>query len=263
VRAGGAAGSIEVRDDDPPDAELLRTRIWRNTTAGELRAFFADAGTAGEVHTIDTTLVRSLGAPTEFVVEAFENSIDDNWRGGDSSFAYDTPAFEGSAAAAWDENANTRDYSLPGDGLDYYAEDGDRIRLAVRFDTGGERFAWMGFAKDSDDQYSGYRVRLEPDGTLLLQVADDSNDTTTLGSASASLSSATWYIVEAGYDAGGRGSHHARLWSTASGDVDTELAAITSPTVDTEYRGRGYTVCANAASGEVRLDRLAVTPDGA
>ena len=105
-------GGIRELSADPPDGDLVESQLWRNTTAGELRAYFSDTD---EVHALDTTLVRSLSGPTEVVVEDFDDEIDANWRGGDSSFTYDTPALEGSAAAYWNStNDITRDYSLSG-----------------------------------------------------------------------------------------------------------------------------------------------------
>lgn len=254
----GASG-IEVRDADPPDEELLQTREWYNTTTGEEKVYYHNVR---EIHIRNTTLERSLGGPTELVVERFENSLADNWRGGDSNLTYNAPAFEGSAAGAWDTNSPTRDYSLKGDGLNYYAEDGDRIRMAVRFDSGSERFIWMGFGKDGDDYYSGYHAYLEPDGTLRLRVSDSSGNTDTLGSAAASISAGEWYILEADYDGGGRGIHPVRLHSTSNGSLDSVIAEIAAPTANTDHRGTGYIVCMHAGSGETRADRLSVIPGG-
>lgn len=263
VAPAGTSG-IEVRDSDPRDEELIRTRAWINESVsaadGPLRVYYAHLD---QTYTIDQTLESEGSGPSEIVIESFEDSISDNWRGGDSEHTYNAPAFEGSAAAAWDSNSFTRDYSLKGDGLDYYAEDGDRIRLAVRFDSGSERFAWLGFGKDGDDYYSGYRVQLEPNGTLRVQVSDSSNNVDTLGSAAASITTGEWYVMEVDYDGGGRGVHPARLYSTANGAPDTVLAEIASPTANDEHRGTGYVVCMHSGSGETRVDRLSVIPGGA
>ncbi|MFC6825652.1 hypothetical protein [Halopelagius fulvigenes] len=260
IKAGTGGGAIPALSSDPPDEELLSTRQWLNTTAGEIRVYREDTN---EVHSVNTTLVRTIGAPSERVVEPFDESINANWRGGGSEYTFNTPAFEGNAAAAWSNNTWTRDYSLPGDGLSYYASSGDRISIAVRFDSTNARTMWFTFGRESDDYYSGNRVRLDPDGLLRLQVADDSNNFDTLGSVSVSVSWPNWYILETDYDGGGEGVHPSRIYSTASGARDTMLGEITSPTASTAHRGRGYGITMHGGSGEVRADRLAVTPDGA
>lgn len=262
--APAGTGAFEVRQSDPPDEELFRTRAWINESVdianGPFRIYYEHEDA---IYSFDQTLVSSGDGPTELVVEDFEDSIADNWRGGDSALGYDTPAYEGSAAGSWDSNSVTRDYSLKGDGLEYYAADGDRIRMAVRFDAGSERYIWLGFGKDGDDYYSGYRAYIEPSGTLRVQVSDSNNNVSTLGSAAASISAGEWYILEVDYDGGGRGVHPVRLYSTASGAIDTQLAEIAAPTANTDHRGTGYVVCMHAGSGETRVDKLSVIPGGA
>ena len=254
VQATADSGLREL-SADPADEDLVESQLWRNTTAAELRAYFADTD---EVHALDTTLVRSLSGPTETVIEDFDDEIDANWRGGDSSYTYDTPAFEGSAAAAWDStNDAARDYSLPGDGLSRYPESGDTVALAVRGIASGN-FAYVAFGKDTDTFKEEYRLRLDHDGTLALKRADTIGGSgATLGSVSFSYSTSEWYIIETEYDGGGTGVHPFRVYSTASGARDTILAEETSPTSDSTYRGRGVGI---GGYDQYRIDRLGVMP---
>lgn len=253
VDAINKGGLIRELASDPADSELIGTQLWRNTTANELRAYFSDTD---EVHNIDTTLERSLSGPTEIVIEDFEDSIEANWRGGESSLTYDTPAFEGSAAGSWDESGASRDYSLPGDGLERYPEAGDTISMAFYGTASGH--VYLGFGKETDSYDSEYRLRADTDGTLTLKRADTiSGSGATLGSVSFSYSAGTWYIMEVDYDGGGSGVHQFRVYSTSGGSRDTVLAEELSPTSDSEYRGRGIAV---GGADEFRVDRWAVTP---
>jgi hypothetical protein len=246
----GALGGIPTREDDPPRDELLQTRWWRNETAGELRAYFADVD---EIHRIDTTQVQTFSGDNTVLIESFDESITANWVGGDSTFKYEaTPSIEGDAAAFWDDGGNTTDYSIPGDGLPYYPQPGDTIAMGVR-QEGTDRVV-MGFGKEADDVSEDYRVQLRVEEDEVRLVRDDVGSQTTLGSISASLSKDTWYILEADYDGGGEGTHPFRVYSVdGSGNRDTVLGEETSPTTDTTYRGRGVLI---RALGRARFDYL-------
>jgi len=250
----GGFGVVPVLSADPPEEDLTQTRLWRNTSAGEFRAYSADANA---IISFNTTTVTSFSGAATRLIEAFENSIKDNWRGGDSEFTYTTPAFEGSAAAYWDQSTRTADYSLPGDGLGYYPESGDTPALAIYAESGSDRIDFA-FGKDADDFTGDNRVRVDvANDDLTLLSTDADGVTRTLGSASPSLSTGTWYIIEADYDGGGTGVHPTRIYSTSTasdpGTRDTELAAISSPTADTTHQGRGVGL---DIVGEARVDYL-------
>jgi hypothetical protein len=249
----GGGGTIPVLNQRPAESDLVQTRWWYNKNAGQLEAYIADTDS---IITWSTSTVTSFSGPTTRLVEDFENSIDANWNGGDSTYAYTTPAFEGTNAAHWDDSGGSYDWSLPGDGLDYYPEAGDTVAMAVRGES--SRFVDVGFAKEDTGAGTEYRVRLDIDDDQLRLDKHDASDTiTTLGSTSVSVSDSTWYIIEADYDGGGTGTHPARLWSTTTsadpGTRDTKLAEIPSPTTDTDFRGRGVLV---AVLDKTRFDYL-------
>lgn len=254
IDAVNKSGRIRELASDPADSNLVKSQLWRNITANELRAYFSDTD---EVRSIDTTLVRSLSGPTEKVIEDFDDSISANWSGGDSSFDYNTPAFEGDNAAEWTGPGITRDVSVPGDGLTDYPESGDTISLAVR-DVDSSGYAYFSFAKESDVAGENYRLSVSGSGDLELEKrgANDTLDTT-LGSTSFSFASGTWYVIEVEYDGGGNGVHPFRVYSTSGGSRDTVLAEELSPTQDTTYRGRGLEI-----GGDIgfRIDRLGLIP---
>lgn len=257
VAAVNSGGQLRELAADPADGELVTTQLWYNTTADELRAYFSDQD---EVHTINTTLQRSLSGPTEVVVENYEDSILSNWESGSNDYSdYTTPAFEGSAAAYWNEaNTYNRDYSLPGDGLSRYPDPGDTIAIAV-YEVPSGNHAYLGFGKETDDYGEEYRLRLNGDGTLSLLRADEqtAGAGTELGSVSYTQPSSDWQILEVDIDGGGQGVHQFRAYSTSGGSRDTVLAEELSPTSDTTYRGRGMSA---GGYDEYRVDRLAVTP---
>lgn len=256
VGAVNKGGQIRELASDPPDSELIASQLWRNTTAGELRAYFSDVD---EVRSLDTTLVRSLSGPTEIVVENYEDSILANWTSGELDYtAYDTPAFEGSAAASWDEpNNHNRDYSRPGGGLTRYPDAGDTISLAV-YEVPSGNHCYLGFGKETADYGEEYRLRVDAGGSLTLKRADTINGTgEELGSLSYSHPSGEFVIIEVDYDGGGQGVHQFRVYDTASGSRDTTLAEELSPTTDTTYRGRGISV---GGFDEYRVDRFSVIP---
>jgi hypothetical protein len=247
----GALGRIPTRDSTPSRDDLVNATLWLNT--GQNRLEYYDVA-GDEIFALDQTSVQSFSGTNTFVIEDFEDSIDDNWRGGSSSFSYTTPAFEGAAAAFWDESGYTIDYSLPGDGLQTYPEEGDTASLAI-YPESNNKFTDLGIAKAADDFRQDYRARLDFESGSLSVVRVDSDSVTTLGSTSVSLSADTWYIVEIDYDGGGQGVHPARVYSTSGGGKDTELAAVSSPTQDTTYRGRGVLV---QVARQARIDRLTV-----
>ncbi|MDT3434683.1 hypothetical protein [Haloarcula sp. 1CSR25-25] len=250
----GGLGIIPVRSSDPPEADLTQDRLWRNTSAEEYRAYTADADA---IVAFSTTTVTSFSGDTTRLVEDFEDSIKDNWRGGDSDFTYTTPSFEASAAAYWDQSTRATDYSLPGDGLAYYPESGDTVAMAVYAESGHDRID-LAFGKDVDDFTGDNRIRIDvPNNDLELLSTDADGVSRTLGSASPTLSAGAWYIIEADYDGGGSGVHPTRIFSTDTstdpGTRATELASISSPTQDTTHQGRGVAV---AIVGEGRIDYL-------
>lgn len=250
----GGLGIVPVLSSDPPEEDLTQTRLWRNTTAGEFRAYTADADA---VVSFSTSTVTSFTGAATRLIEDFENSIKDNWRGGNSDFTYTTPAFEGSAAGCWTEPTRATDYSLPGDGLAYYPESGDTVAMAVYAESGSDRID-MAFGKDVDDYTGDNRVRVDVSNNDLTLLSTDADGVSrTLGSTSVSLSLDTWYIIEADYDGGGIGVHPTRIYSTDTstdpGTRDTELASIASPDADTTHQGRGVGL---AIVGNGRLDYL-------
>ncbi|WP_435075280.1 hypothetical protein [Halorubrum sp. HHNYT27] len=246
----GGLGIVPVLSADPPEEDLTQTRLWRNTNAGEFRAYVDDADA---IVSFSTSIVTSFSGATTRLVEDFENSIKDNWRGGDSEFTYTTPAFEASTAAFWDKSTRTTDYSLPGDGLDYYPESGDTVAVAVYAESGNDRID-MAFGKDVDDYTGDNRARVDvPNNELTLLSTDDDGVSRTLGSTSVSLTLDTWYIIEADYDGGGTGVHPTRIYSTDTstdpGTRDTELASISSPDADTTHQGRGVGLAVVGSGG--------------
>jgi hypothetical protein len=253
VADAGGVGAIPVVDQRPAETDLVQTRWWYNTNAGQLEAYIADTDS---IITWSTSTVTSFSGSTTRVVEDFEDSIGGNWRGGSSTLDYTTPAFSGSASGLWNDGGISQDYSLVGDGLSYYAEAGDTVTMAVYFEGGD--YVDLGFAKSADDYTQDYAARLSrAAGALrLVKTASDGSETV-LGSASVTVSDTTWYWVEVDYDGGGEGVHPCRVYSTDTssdpGTKDTELAAVGSPTKDTDYRGRGYIV---RFVGDVRADYL-------
>jgi hypothetical protein len=253
----GGFGTVPVLSSDPPEEELLRTRLWRNSSAGEFRAYVADADA---IVALTTSTVTTFSGDTLRLVEDFEASIKGNWRGGGSEFTYTTPVFEGSAAAYWDSTGETKDYSLVGDGLPYYAEPGDTVGLTVYFEN-SSAVVDLGFGKSADDFVEEYRVRLDNGANELALIKTESDGSETLlGATAVSLSTGSWYWIEADYDGGGAGVHPCRVFSTTTGSnpgaKDTELAAVSSPTADSDYRGRGYYL---RVSAESRIDYLTAT----
>jgi hypothetical protein len=255
----GGLGTIPVVDARPTEEELTVTRLWRNTNTGQFEAYAADADA---IVSLDTTTEVNFSGPVTRVIEDFESSIKDNWNGGDSTYTYTTPAFEGSAAAYWDEPSNAVDTSLPGDGLPYYPEPGDTIAMAVRPEA-SDGAAEIGFATPSNDRNEAYRLQAIGDKDLLQLVKYDATGSTTLlGSVSISYSVGTWYLIEVEYDGGGTGTHPFRIYSTTTssdpGQRDTILAEETSPTTDTDFRSRGLVL---RTINDVRVDYLhALTP---
>jgi hypothetical protein len=254
----GGLGIVPVRSADPAEEILTQTRLWRNDSAGEFRAYAADAGA---IVSFSTSTVQSFSGPANTLVEGFESDITGNWAKGGTDYTYTTPAFEGSAAASWDDSALERAYSLPGDGLPYYPEPGDTIAQAVRFDTGAtypQEYATVGFGKEIDEFDGDYRVELSlVDDALGVIKTSATGNYDYLGSTSVTLSEDTWYIIEADYDGGGTGVHPTRVWSTTTasdpGQRDSILAEIASPTADETWRGRGVSI---RTDGRVRIDYL-------
>lgn len=238
----GAPGTIPVEPQRPAEEDLTRTRWWYNEDASQFEAYIE---ARDEIVTFSTSTVTAFSGGTERIIETFEEDISGNWRDVESGLSYTTPAFEGSASQFLDGSTNLKEgqYSLPGDGLSYYAQPGDTIRLAVRLEADGH--AAVGFAKDVDDNNGGYRALLHAgdDALRVLKIATDGSETT-LGQTSVTVNQDTWYWVEVDYDGGGQGIHPARVYSTDTnsdpGTRDTQLASVGSPTADTDFRGRGY-----------------------
>ncbi|AUV81247.1 hypothetical protein C2R22_05880 [Salinigranum rubrum] len=250
----GGFGIVPVLSADPPEEDLTQTRLWRNDSVGEFRAYAADAD---QIVSFSTTVETSFSGPTTRLIEDFEDSIKGNWRGGDSTYTYNTPAFEGSAAAYWSESSRATEYSLQGDGLPYYPESGDTVAMAIYAESGNDNID-LGFGKDVDDYSGDNRIRVDVGNDSVQLLSTDADNTERqLGSASPSLSLDTWYIIEADYDGGGTGVHPTRIYSTTTGSDpgqrDTELAAISSPTSDETHQGRGLAL---EIVGPGRLDYL-------
>lgn len=255
----GGFGYVPALDADPVQEDLSQTRLWRNTTDGAFRAYAEDAD---EIVTFTTTVETSFGAPAIQTLETFDSDISANWDGDTSALAYGTPAIEGSASAEFDADPAPSVYSIPSTGgLDDYPESGDTVGLGVYATSVGNDssdYASLTFAKDRDDDHTGYQVVNQRQASELRLVRTDPDGSTTqLGSTAFDDSVSTWYIIEADYDGGGDGVHPVRVWSVDTGTDpptrDTKLAEITSPTQDQTYRGRGVGV---AVEDPGRVDYL-------
>ena len=252
LRVPDTSGILNTRSSDPPQEDLTKSQFWHNTTTDKIHWYSSESD---EIRALDDSPVTSFTGSATKVLENFDDSISDNWRGGDSSFEYSTPAFEGSASALWDGPGYTTDWSLPDDGLPQYVDIGDTANLAV-YPLADTKRIDLAICKDEDDAQRDIRARLDFEGGRVETVRVDENQTETLGSSSVSASADTWYILEIDYDGGGKGVHPSRLWSTSGSSKDSILAENAAPTKDTTYRGRGVGVHVAVAG---RIDRLTKT----
>lgn len=259
----GARSLIPELSADPPEEDLIQTRLWRNTTAGEFRAYVRDTDS---IVSFTTSTVTSFSGPTTRMVEDFDNPLSSNWSIDGPGFDSAAP-FEGTSATYWDSNDFIRAASDPGDGLPYYPQPGDTIGMAFRFDSGdsyGPEHIRLGFADDTGGFEGSYEIEINEgnDELRLVETVSQTTGRTIMDSTPWTRTEDVWYMMEVEFDGGGEGVHPCRVYSTTTatdpGQRDSVLAELPSPPADTTHRGRGLNL---RLKGRIRVDYLHVLDD--
>jgi len=252
-------GQIPVVDGDPPDSQLQTTQWWFNEATSQLRSYLAPLD---EVHSLNTTLERSLSGPTTALLEGFETDHEPRWRGATGYFYRQDENDSGPTAleGEWTAEHRRRDlnycWSFPGDGLPLYARPGDTIRLAARLEDEAAS-AVIIWSKEADTREVHYELQASRRRDELLFDANSTSEPDRRIDAESynftePASGLDGYIVcEVEYDGGGKGIHPMRV---TDNNLNT-LVEIPDPPMDLEFRGGGLGF---GAQGQTTLDSFQV-----